>query len=154
MSRKYRVYGAVIAIFFMATVLFASPVLADQNSAQAAIDAAQNSLSSCLASVQRAEAAGANVDALTATLNDSADLLTEAQLAYASNDYNSAYTYATQSQSMLSGVTSQASELQQNAVNNRNQNITVLVLSVVTSVAILCVGVAAWLRLGDKGRKS
>ena len=89
-----------------------------------------------------------------ATLNDAAGSLSEAELAYASNDYNSAYTYATQSQTTLNGFISQATALQQNANNNDNQNFITIVLSITGSVAILCVGIFAWVILNRKGRKT
>ena len=142
-----------VVILFITTALFASPVFADQNSAQTAIISAQNSLKSCYDATKQAQAAGANVDTLMATLNDAAGLLSEAELAYASNDYNSAYTYATQSQSKLNGFISQATALQQNALNNDNQNFIITILSIMGSVAILCVGIAAWVNLNRKGRK-
>jgi hypothetical protein len=143
-----------VVILFITTALFASPVFADQNSARTAIISAQNNLKSCYDAANQAQTAGANVDPLMATLNDAAGLLSEAQLAYASNDYNSAYSYATQSQSKLNGFISQATALQQNANNNDNQNFIITISSIIGSVAILCVGIAAWVTLNRKGRKT
>ena len=88
------------------------------------------------------------------TLNDAAGLLSKAELAYASGDYNSAYNYAIQSQSKLNGFTSQATTLKENAVNNDNQNFIIIVLSIIGSVAILCVGIVAWIVLNRKDRKN
>jgi len=88
------------------------------------------------------------------TLNDAAGSLSEAELAYASNDYNSAYSYAIQSQSKLNGFIFQATALQQNADNNDNQNFRVTISSIIGSVAILCVGIAVWVNLNRKGRKT
>lgn len=134
--------------------MLASPIFADQNSAQSAISSAQSSLKSSYDAVEQAQAAGANVTSLMATLNNAANSLSEAQLAYASNNYDSAYTYAIQSQNTLNGFSSQASALQQNAGNADNQNLMITVLSIVGSTAILCSGVAAWAILNRKGRKT
>ncbi len=142
-----------VVILFITTALFASPVFA-QNSAQAAIVSAQNNFKSCYDAAEQAQAAGANVDSLMVTLNDAAGLLSKAQLAYASNDYNSAYTYATQSQTTLNGFISQATALQQNADNNDNLNFIITILSIMGSVAILCAGIFAWVTLNRKGRKT
>ncbi len=143
-----------VVILFITAALFASPVFAQQNSAQTAIISAQNNFKSCYDAAKQAQAAGANVDSLMTTLNDAAGSLSKAQLAYASNDYNSAYTYATQSQTMLNGFISQAAALQQNANNNDNQNFIITILSIIGSVAIVCVGIAAWVTLNRKPRKT
>lgn len=149
-----KTFVITVIILFITTALFASPAFADQNSAQTAIMSAQNNLKTCYDAAKQAQAAGANVDSLMVTLNDAAGLLSDAELAYASNDYNSAYNYATQSQSKLNGFTFQASALRQNAINNDNQNFITLVSSVIGSVAILCVGIAAWVTLNRKQRKT
>jgi hypothetical protein len=149
-----KTFVITVIILFITTALFASPAFADQNSAQTAIMSAQNNLKTCYDAAKQAQATGANVDSLMVTLNDAAGLLSDAELAYASNNYNSAYNYATQSQSKLNGFTSQASALQQNAINNDNQNFITLVSSVIGSVAILCVGIVAWVILNRKQRKT
>ncbi len=143
-----------VIILFITTALFTSPVFADQNSAQTAIMSAQNNLKNCYDAAEQAQASGANVDPLMATLNEAAGSLSEAELAYASNDYNSAYIYATQSQTTLNGFISEAIALKQNANNNDYQNFITIVLSIAGSVAILCVGIFAWMILNRKGRKT
>ncbi|MGA2385831.1 MAG: hypothetical protein ABSG33_04785 [Candidatus Bathyarchaeia archaeon] len=154
MSKGVRACAAAIMILFVATALFSSQVFADPNDAKSAIISAQNTLKSCYDATKQAQAAGANVDQLTATLNKASGLLSEAQLAYAANDYSSAYTYAVQSQNELSGLISQATALQQNANNNDTQNLVIVILSIIGSVAVLSVGIAAWFILSRKGRKS
>ena len=143
-----------MAIICVATAWFAAPVFADQDSAQAAINALQNRLKTCYGAVEQAEAAGANVNSLMVNLNDAAGLLSKAQLAYASNDYNSAYTYASQSQKSLDNFVSQASALKANANQENAAVYLTTVLSTSTSVALLCVGIGAWLILNRQGRKS
>ncbi len=151
--KRLKVCVPAVVIFFMAVSLFASPVFA-QNSAEAAITSAQNNLKTCYEAVEKAQAAGANVDPLAAALNAAADSLSKAQLAYASNDYSSAITYATQSQTALNGVASQASTLQASAANTNTQNILITALSIAASICILSVGVVAWSILNKRGRKS
>jgi triphosphoribosyl-dephospho-CoA synthetase len=145
---------AAIMILFITTASFASPVFADQQSAQTAISSAKNTIKGCYDAVKESEAAGANVDSLMGALNDAAGLLSKAELAYASNDYDSAYSYATQSKSKLNGFISQAVALKETAINNDNQNFTIIVLSIIGSVAILCVGTIAWIVLNRKNRKN
>jgi hypothetical protein len=143
-----------VTILLITTSLLASPVFADQNGAQTAIISAQNNFKNCYDAVKQAQAAGANVDPLMAILNSAAESLSEAQLAYASGDYNSAYTYATQSQSELNSFLSQATALKVNADNADNQNFIIFVLSIIGSIAVLCVGIVGWLTLSRKGRKT
>lgn len=154
MVSSFKAFRIAVAILFAAAALFASPVWADQNSAQTAINSAQTSLKSCYEAVKQAQSAGANVDPLLATLNDAAESLSEAQLAYASNDYNSAYTYAILSQSQLNGVISQASALQANAENADNQNFRIAVLSIAATIVVLSVGIGFWGTLNRKDRKT
>ncbi len=153
MAKGLRIFVPAIVILFLAASLFASPVFA-QNSAQAAIDSAQSNLRSCYEAVEQAQAAGANVDSLMATLNDAASSLSQAQLAYASDENSTAINYATQSQSKLNGVTSEASILQANAINSDTQNLLVTFLSIISSVSILGVGLAAWIVLNKRDRRS
>ncbi len=151
--KRLKMCAPAVVLFFVAASLFASPVFA-QNSAKEAITSAQNSLKSCYEAVEQAQDAGANVDSLVSTLNYAADSLSKAQLAYSSNDYSLALTYANQSQSSLNGVVSEASTLHDNAVNTNNQNLLITALSIIVSVAILNVGVGAWEILNKRGGKS
>ena len=154
MTKGVKACVAAIIILFIATALFSSQVFADPNDAKSAIISAQNNLKSCYDAVKQTQAAGANVDALMVTLNEAAGLLSDAQLAYESKDYNSAYIYATLSQSKLNGFVSLANSLQINASNNNHQDFITSVLSITISLAILCVGIAAWFTLNRKSRKN
>lgn len=146
--------AVAVIVLFMSAAVFASPVFADQNTAQTAILSAQSSLKNCYDATKQAQNAGANVNSLTVTLNIAAQSLSEAQLAYASNDFDSAYTYAIQSQTTLNGFIPQAAALQQNANNIDNQNFLITILSIVGSIAILCVGIGAWIILNRQQRKN
>jgi len=142
-----------IVIVLITAEMFASPVLADQANAQTAIASAKNNIKSCYDAAKEAEAAGANIDSLVATLNNAAGLLSESELAYASNDYNSAYNYATQSQSKLDGFIPQATIAKENAMNQANQSSWNVLLSIIISASILCAGIAGWIVLDRIERK-
>ncbi len=144
----------VFLAVFLVAAMFVSPVFAQQGSAQNAISQAKNTIQTCYDAVKQAESAGANVDSLMVTLNDAAGSLSKAELAYASNDYNSAYTYATQSQSKLNDFTGQATALKENAQANATQNLVYTILSAVGSIGILCAGIVAWVVLGRRQRRS
>jgi hypothetical protein len=152
---KYlKTFTAAIGILFLFTVIFTSPVMAEQGSAQTAISSAKNNIKSCFDAVKESEAAGANIDFLMVILNDAAGLLSKAELAYASNDYNSAFDYASQSKNKLNNFIPQATALKVTAIKNSNQNFITIVLSLVVSVAILCVGIVAWVVLNRKERRN
>ena len=154
LNRTFQGFIAVFLTVFLVATIFVSPVFAEQSGAQNAISSAKNTIKNCYEAVKQAESAGANVDSLMVALNDAAGLLSKAELAYASNDYNSAYTYATQSQSKLGDLTSQATALTTNAQANATQNLVFTILLVVASIGILCAGIAAWVVLGRKERRS
>lgn len=141
-----------VIIILLSIGFFASPVLADQASAQSAIAAAQNSLKDCYRAAEQAEAIGANIDSLVATLNSAASLLSQAELAYASNDYNSAYTYATQSQDKLNGFISQATIITENGIKDNNQTFAMAQLSIIVTAVIVCLGIASWFALSRRER--
>ena len=143
---------AIIDVIIIINALYGSAVLAQQESYSTAISSAQNNLQSCYEATKQAEAAGANVNSLIGTLNEAAGLLTKAQLAYASGDYGLADNYASQSQSKLDGFVSQANTLKQNAQNSNVQKLIVTLLSVLCAIAILCLGLIAYVRLNRTGR--
>jgi len=153
--KVFKVYIlTTIVLFVMVFALFVSPVFAQGSSGSTAISLAQINLQSCYKAVKQAEAAGANVDSLMVNLNDAAGLLTKAQLAYASGDYISANSYASQSQSTLAEVTSQAQTLRANALSAKTENSIITLLSVIGSVSILFSGIVAFVVLDRKGRRT
>jgi hypothetical protein len=90
LAKSLKIFLLAIAVLLVTSVLFAAPAFAQQDSAQTAISSAQSTLVSCYSAAKDAEAAGANVTSLTATLNTAAGLLSQAELAYASSDYSTA----------------------------------------------------------------
>jgi hypothetical protein len=152
--KHFKTCATAFLIILLITAIFSSPVSADQESAQTAISSAKTTIKSCYDAVNEAETAGANIDALTVTLNDAAGLLSKAELAYASNENDSAFDYANQSKNKLNDFIPQATALKGTAIKNQNQNFITIVLSLMVSVAILCVGTAAWIVLNRKERKN
>ena len=144
----------LFTFLLIGVALLANPVLADQGSAQTAISSTQNSLQNCYQAAEQAETAGANITSLMVTFNDAAGLLSQAQLAYSSGDYNAAYNYAVQSQTSLNGFTAQTTTLKDSAVNQGSFNFVVIILSIAGSIAIVCVGIGAYVYLNRKDRRN
>lgn len=139
----------VVLVFFVG--VFVSPVWADQAGAAAAISSAKNTVVGCYGAVEEAEAAGANVTVLVATLNEAGSLLSQAELAYAANDFDAAVNFAVQSQSVLNGFVGEANVLRETAVQQQNQDFLVNVVgSIVGSIAVVVVGGLVWLLLKRK----
>ncbi len=151
---KTKIILATFIIVFLMPAMFLSTVMADQGSAQNAISSAKDTLKNCYSAVKAAESTGANVESLMVTLNEAAASLSNSELAYASNDYDSAYTYATQSQSKLDGFVSQANALKDSAQVVAGQNFFFTVLSVVASAVLLGIGIGAWIVLSRKERRA
>ena len=143
---------AFVAIFLIAAA-FTSPAFAQQSGVQNAISSAQTAIKNSYDVAKQAESAGANIDSLMVTLNDAAELLSKAELAYASNNYNSAYIYATQCQSSLDNFAGQANALTTNAQANDSQNFVFTILPLAASIGLLCVGIAVWIVLGSRERR-
>ncbi len=144
-------------IGFLATLLCSIlliPICAAQDSAQGAIASAKNSLKNCYDAVAQAEAAGANVDSLVATLNQAADSLSKAELAYSSGDYNGASSAASQCQSQLGSIVSDANSLKESALAASIQSSTFTIFSLVASAALAIAGIGAWITLNKKERQS
>ncbi len=141
--------GLLFAALLYST-LFIGTVSANQASAQAAIASAKQALVKAYTAVLKAESADANVNSLIVTLDDAANLLSKAELAYAARDYDSAYSYASQSQSKLAGVALRADELKQDALSGASQNLLFTSLSLAVSVAVLFAGIGVWAFLSKR----
>jgi hypothetical protein len=141
--------GLLFAALLYST-LFIGTVSASQGSAQTAIASAKQAIVNAYTSVLQAESADANVNSLIDTLDDAANLLSKAELAYAARDYDSAYSYASQSQSKVAGVALRADELKQDALSGASQNLLFTSLSLAVSVAVLFAGIGAWAFLSKR----
>lgn len=144
----------IVLLFFLASALIPALVSADQGSAQNALSSAESTLKSCYDAVTQAESAGADVTALVITLNGAAEVLSKAKLAYASNNFDASFEYASQSKNQLSDFLSQANAARESALNNNNRKQFTLILSLGLSVAILFVGVATYFSLSRSERRT
>jgi hypothetical protein len=142
---------ACLALVFLLVIpLLLSSQVAGQDDAAANISAAKTELSNCYASVKAAEAQGANVTGLIATLNDAGELLTRAELAYLAKDYDSAANFTQQSKDTLDGFNQAANSLKADAMQSGNSGFFTDALLVVASLVIFCVGIAVWVALRSK----
>ena len=147
-----------IPILFLAIILIvllgsSTLVRAQQNNASEAISAAQSKLVDCFDAAKAAEAAGANISQLTATLNNAGLLLSNAELAYSNGDFGSAQNLAIQSQNVLENFISNANSLQTSASQNRNTDFQLnIVGSIGGTVAVLVGSVVVWVLLKRKYR--
>jgi len=142
---KTSLYIAIVAATLTCTMLLTPLASGDQNSAQNAINSAKKTLKECYTAVSQAEAAGANVTSLVATLNQAAGKFSMAELAYAGNNFDIASSYANQAQSKLSGLTNEAVALKQAATSAASQDRQFTILSLTFSIALLSAGFAVWL---------
>ncbi len=150
MKRQFSIFALAL---LLCSALFTSSVYA-QGSAQGAIDSAKDTLKNCYSAVSEAEAAGANVDALMATLNDAASSLSTALLANAGGDYDTAYNAASQCQSKLNDFIPQANALAASAQGASTQNFVFIVFLALLSLAVLGAGLGAWVVLSRRERRN
>jgi predicted RNA-binding Zn ribbon-like protein len=133
---------------FLAAVF---PLSQGQN-AGSAISQAQNAFASSVEAVAQAQSSGANVDVLMATLNEAASLLSKAQLANSAGDYSSANDYANQCMSKISSVNNEASALQKEATDQKNQSSIYTALTLMVSAALFVSGIVMWSLLSKQER--
>lgn len=142
---RYRVVSKSVILFVIFSFLAVNTccisfVHADQSSAGSDIASAQSKLIQCFDAAKAAENAGANISALTDTLNDAGFLLSKAELAYSSGDYSGADTLAIQSQNELISFVSTANSLQSNAEQKQNVNFLLDFVVPIASVMAIIVG--------------
>jgi len=101
--------------------------------------------------VKEAEAAGANITVITSALNEAGSLLSQAELAYAANDFDAALNLAIQSQNRLSNFIGEANTLREIAVQQQNQDFLINVVgSIVGTFVVIIAGFAVWRFLKKK----
>jgi len=130
------------------------PLVVGQGDATSAIDSARRTIQNCYEVVKEAVSAGANVSSLMHTFNIAAAQFSKAELAYVTQDYNAAYTFARQSQNTLRGFIDQASALQQSASEKKLQDTRTNTLLLIASIAVFVSGLSAWLVLYRRERGS
>ena len=142
---------AMVIILLLFVTVVALPVWAQEGNAAAAISSAKSTILNCYNAAKEAEAAGANITGLTTTLNEAGSLLSQAEAAHSTNDFDAALSLATQSQGTLSNFISQATTLKETAAQQQNQDFLVNVVgSVAGTFAVVAAGIAAWLYLKRK----
>ena len=143
----------VLLLLFVTAMM--APVWAEQEGAQSAISSAKNTILTCYRAAREAEAAGANITVLTATLNQAASLLSQAEFAYATNDFDTASNLASQSQNTLTNFVEEANALKETATQQRNQDFLVNVVgSLIGAFVVIVAGLAVWIFLKKKYTRS
>jgi hypothetical protein len=150
LGKKLLSFTVLILLFVAAVAPLTVNAADDQTNAAQAISSAQNTLINCYKRTQKTEASGANVTTLISALNRANALLSNAQTAYAQNNFQSATDLAQQSQNQLSNFTTEENELTASANQKGGSNLLVMLASVVSSVAVLVVGFASWVILNRK----
>ena len=118
---------------------------ASEGDAAAAITSAEEKIVICYSAVAEADAAGANVSALLATLGEAGEFLSKAKWSYGWSDFDSAFGFANQSQSELDGFVVEAEVLMETAVEENYWDFLVNVVgSVVGSVVVVCGSFVVW----------
>lgn len=141
----------LFTILLLFVTVGAAPVWAEQANASTAISSAKNTILNCYSAAKEAEAAGANITVLTGTLNEAGSLLSQAELAYATGDFNTALNLADQSKNRLSNFIGEANSLKETATQQRNQDFLINVVgSTVGAFVIIVTGFAVWFFLKRK----
>jgi len=143
----------VLLLLFVTAMM--APVWAEQEGAQSAISSAKNTILTCYRAAREAEAAGANITVLTAMLNQAGSLLSQAEFAYATSDFDTASNLASQSQNVLTNFVGEANALKETATQQRNQDFLVNVVgSIIGAFTVIVVGGVVWLFLKKKYKTS
>jgi hypothetical protein len=144
-TRELIVFATVT---FLSIIVLPSSVLASETEAAASIASAKQQIVNCYQAARGAESAGANITSLTAVLDDAGMLLSNSELAYSKNDFDTALSLAIQSRESLNNFVPQANTLKEIAIQQRNLDFWVnIVGSVVGTFAVLGIGAAIWLLL-------
>jgi hypothetical protein len=142
---------ALVVTLLLLVAIVPSPVWANQADAATAISSAKNTILNCYNAAKQAEAAGANITAIVVILNEAGLQLSQAELAYATNDFDTALNLAIQSQNTLKSSIDEANTLRETATQQQNQDFLVNVVgSVIGTFVVIIAGFAAWLLLKRK----
>jgi hypothetical protein len=139
------------AILLLSVTAFAAPVWAQQAEASDAITSARSVILDCYTAVKAAESAGANITPLVGALNEAGSLLSQAEYAYSTSDFDTALNLATQSQNSLADFIEDANTLQETATQQQNIDFLINVVgSILGAFAVIAAGMAAWFYLKRK----
>lgn len=141
-----------IALFVFLVVfatIVGSPVWGQADAA--AISSARNTILNCYSAVKEAETAGANITLLVSTLNEAGSLLSQAELAYATGDFNVAFNLASQSQNTLANLIGEANTLRDIATRQQNQDFLITVVgSIIGTFVVMFASFVVWRFLKKK----
>jgi hypothetical protein len=141
---------ALVIILVLFVTAVTSPAWG-QADAATAISSAKTTILNCYNAAKDAEAAGANITVITGTLNEACALLSQAELAYATSDFDAALNLAIQSQNRLSNLIGEANTLKETATQQRNQDFLIDVVgSTIGTFAVIIAGLAVWFLLKRK----
>ena len=149
-SKNYLLF----VVLFLLIGLSNSPFVVHAESssdADAALTSANNKLVECLSATNAAEASGANISDLTNTLNNAGLLLSNAESAYSSGDFQTTVALSAQCQIVLTNFISTAASLQSSASQRRSMDFLVTVVGSIIGTAVVIVGsLAVWVLLKRK----
>jgi nitrate reductase NapE component len=142
---------AQVIVLLLVLCVAASPVWADQADAASAISSAKNMIVNGYTATKQAEAAGANITVLVNKLDEACSLLSQAESAYATNDFDEALDFATQSQITISNLVSEANALSGSGKLQRNIEFIFNVIFPIVGVYVVAVaGFLVWRFLKKK----
>jgi hypothetical protein len=146
--RCWLVFLAALMLTFSAVSAPSCVLAVDKTDAGSAIADAEGRIVLCYQAVADADRAGANVTDLLAVLNESGLLLSRANLAYKTGDFDSAFNFSLLSQERLDGFVVEADVLREAAVQQCYWDFMVNVVgSIVGAVVVVCGGFAVWFLL-------
>ncbi|TRO52894.1 hypothetical protein E2P61_02620 [Candidatus Bathyarchaeota archaeon] len=152
---RFRTIIALVVILLVFLNVVASPVWAEQSNASTAISSAKNRILDCYNAVKDAEAAGANITTLAATLDEAGALLSQAELAYAAKDFSTSFNLATQSLNRLNNFVDEANTSMEVAIQQQNIDFLINVVgSIIGTLAVIIAGFAVWRFLKKKYEKT
>ena len=136
---------ALVIILLLFVTVVVSPVWADQGDAATAISSAENMILNGYNAAKEAETYGANITILVGTLNEAGSLLSQAELAYTTGDFDAALNFARQSQSVLNNFISETNTLKETAKQQRIQDFLINVIGpIIGSLLVMRGGLAVW----------
>jgi 3-phosphoglycerate kinase len=158
MLREIMVFHVKSALMFAALILIVSSCSTQfyvfgisENDAKDAITEAEKNIVLCYDAVAEADAAGANVTTLMATLNEAGALLSKAELSYKTGDFDSAINFTSQSQDKLNGFVMEAETLTEQAVQEHYWDFLITVGgSTVGTLAVVIGSFVVWRFLKKK----
>ena len=153
---KWQLNKSLILLVLCVFLLLSWPVscrAASESDAQLGINQASQRIKVCYGAVVNATKAGATASDLLSVLDDSGSMLSKAQVAFASGNFDSANDSASQSVRRLDGFEAQALRLQNGAARAGYSNFMFKVVGSIVGTVIVLVAsfvVWSWLKMRQK----